>query len=62
MFTYVCSSLLPLQINPEKAREEFRNASKNNGGSGVKDFMDGMGLGMIADQVNLLRCYQHFWL
>lgn len=50
----VSSSLLPLQINPEKAREEFRNAAKTNGGSGgVKDFMDGMGLGMIVDQVTL---------
>ncbi|OMO49606.1 Arsenical pump ATPase, ArsA/Get3 [Corchorus olitorius] len=39
------------QINPEKAREEFRDASKNNGGSGVKDFMDGMGLGMLAEQL-----------
>lgn len=42
------------QINPEKAREEFRSAGQNNGGSGVKDFMDGMGLGLIADQVNLV--------
>lgn len=43
------------QINPEQAREEFRSASKNNGGSAVKDFMDGMGLGLIADQVSLVR-------
>lgn len=42
------------QINPEQAREEFRSSSKNNGGSAVKDFMDGMGLGMIADQVSLV--------
>ena len=42
------------QINPEQAREEFRSASKSNGGSGVKDFMDGMGLGLIADQVNIV--------
>lgn len=47
------------QINPEQAREEFRSASKSNGGSGVKDFMDGMGLGLIADQVNLV-CFQKF--
>lgn len=39
------------QINPEKAREEFRDVSQKNGGTGVKDFMDGMGLGMLADQV-----------
>jgi len=42
-----------LQINPEKSREEFRNAAQKNGGTGVKDFMDGMGLGMIADQVKI---------
>lgn len=41
------------QINPEKAREEFRSASQQNGGTGVKDFMDGMGLGMLAEQVKL---------
>lgn len=45
--------LVLLQINPEKAREEFRSASKKNGGTGVKDFMDGMGLGMLAEQVKL---------
>ncbi|KAL0298766.1 UNVERIFIED_CONTAM: ATPase ARSA1 [Sesamum radiatum] len=45
------SPLFALEINPEKAREEFRSASQKNGGSGVKDFMDGMGLGMIADQL-----------
>jgi len=39
------------QINPEKAREEFRSASQMNGGTGVKDFMDGMGLGMLVEQV-----------
>ncbi|XP_027919177.1 ATPase ARSA1-like [Vigna unguiculata] len=42
--------LFALEINPEKSREEFRNAAQKNGGTGVKDFMDGMGLGMIADQ------------
>ncbi|KAG6669827.1 hypothetical protein CIPAW_01G270600 [Carya illinoinensis] len=43
--------LFALEINPEKAREEFRSATKKNGGTGVKDFMDGMGLGMLAEQV-----------
>ncbi|PPD68301.1 hypothetical protein GOBAR_DD34821 [Gossypium barbadense] len=43
------------QINPEKAREEFRDAAKNNGGTGVKDFMDGMGLGMLAEQLGELK-------
>lgn len=41
------------QINPDKAREEFRDATKNNGGTGVKEFMDGMGLGMLVEQVKL---------
>ncbi|KAF1880131.1 hypothetical protein Lal_00022260 [Lupinus albus] len=44
--------LFALEINPDKAREEFQTASKSNGGSGVKDFMDGMGLGMLVDQVD----------
>ncbi|KAL2601535.1 hypothetical protein AAZV13_10G173000 [Glycine max] len=43
--------LFALEINPEKFREEFQNAAQKKGGTGVKDFMDGMGLGMIADQV-----------
>ncbi|WVY96381.1 hypothetical protein V8G54_028532 [Vigna mungo] len=47
--------LFALEINPEKSREEFRNAAKKNGGTGVKDFMDGMGLGMIADQLGELK-------
>ena len=41
-----------MQINPEKSREEFRTINQKNGGSGVKDFMDGMGLGILADQVH----------
>ncbi|KAL3838316.1 hypothetical protein ACJIZ3_022907 [Penstemon smallii] len=49
------SPLFALEINPEKSREEFRSASQTNGGSGVKDFMDGMGLGMIADQLGELK-------
>jgi arsenite/tail-anchored protein-transporting ATPase len=43
-----------VKINPEKAREEFRSATQTSGGTGVKDFMDSMGLGMIAEQV---LCY-----
>jgi hypothetical protein len=41
-----------MQINPEKAREEFRTANQKNGGTGVKDFMDSMGLGVLAEQVH----------
>jgi arsenite-transporting ATPase len=44
-----------MQINPEKAREEFRAASQKNGGTGVKDFMDGMGLGVLAEQLGELK-------
>ncbi|CAN6704784.1 unnamed protein product [Malus baccata var. baccata] len=47
--------LFALEINPEKAREEFRNVSQKNGGTGVKDFMDGMGLGMLAEQLGDLK-------
>ncbi|ERM94856.1 hypothetical protein AMTRI_Chr07g80070 [Amborella trichopoda] len=49
------SPLFALEINPEKAREEFRSASQKNGGSGVKDFIDGMGLGALADQLGDLK-------
>ncbi|KHG04081.1 atpase get3 [Gossypium arboreum] len=45
------SPLFALEINPEKAKEDFRTASQKNGGSAVKDFMNNMGLGMLADQV-----------
>ncbi|XP_052186014.1 ATPase GET3B isoform X2 [Diospyros lotus] len=47
--------LFALEINPEKAREEFRSASQKNGGSGIKDFMDGMGLGMLVEQLGELK-------
>lgn len=47
--------LFALEINPEKAREEFRSASQQNGGTGVKDFMDGMGLGMLVEQLGELK-------
>ncbi|VVA97100.1 unnamed protein product [Arabis nemorensis] len=49
------SPLFALEINPEKAREEFRSASQMNGGTGVKDFMDGMGLGMLVEQLGELK-------
>ncbi|KAF5940491.1 hypothetical protein HYC85_021658 [Camellia sinensis] len=39
------------QINPDKAREEFRPASQKYSDSGVRDLMDSMGLGMLAEQV-----------
>lgn len=49
------SPLFALEINPEKAREEFRSASQKNGGTGIKDFMDGMGLGMVIEQLGELK-------
>nr|GMD37053.1 ATPase ASNA1 homolog [Ipomoea batatas] len=45
------SPLFALELNPEKAKDEFRSAAQKSGGSGIKDFMDGMGLGVLADQV-----------
>ncbi|CAL4885347.1 unnamed protein product [Urochloa decumbens] len=47
--------LFALEINPEKAREEFRTASQKNGGTGVKDFMDSMGLGVLVEQIGELK-------
>ncbi|WCJ19305.1 ATPase GET3B [Euphorbia peplus] len=49
------SPLYALEINPEKSKEEFRAATQTNGGTGVKDFMDGMGLGMLAEQLGELK-------
>lgn len=49
------SILAVWQISPDKAREEFRSASQKSGGGGMKDLMDSMGLGMLADQVSLTQ-------
>ncbi|KAG8494926.1 hypothetical protein CXB51_012397 [Gossypium anomalum] len=49
------SPLFALEINPEKAKEDFQTASQKNGGSAVKDFMNNMGLGMLADQFGDLK-------
>ncbi|CAH8339484.1 unnamed protein product [Eruca vesicaria subsp. sativa] len=49
------SPLFALEINPEKARDEFRSGSQMNGGTEVKDFMDGMGLGMLVEQLGELK-------
>ncbi|KAJ0021706.1 hypothetical protein Pint_32116 [Pistacia integerrima] len=51
----VDSPLFALEINPEIAREEFRSASQKSAGSGMKDLMDSMGLGMLADQLGELK-------
>ncbi|KAG6509355.1 ATPase GET3B-like [Zingiber officinale] len=47
--------LFALEINPERSREEFRSASQNTEGTGVKDLMDSMGLGMLANQLGDLK-------
>lgn len=47
--------LFALEINPEKAREEFRNVTQKDGGTGVKDLMDGMGLGLLLEQLGELK-------
>ncbi|XP_031482596.1 ATPase GET3B-like [Nymphaea colorata] len=49
------SPLFALELNPEKAREEFRSATQKNGGTGVKDFMDSMGLGVLVEQLGELK-------
>ncbi|XP_031274069.1 ATPase ARSA1-like isoform X1 [Pistacia vera] len=51
----VDSPLFALEINPEIAREEFRSASQKSSGGGMKDLMDSMGLGMLADQLGELK-------
>ncbi|KAJ0841355.1 putative arsenite-transporting ATPase [Helianthus annuus] len=47
------SPLFGLEINPEKTKEDFRYASQNNGG--VKNIMDSMGLGIVAEQLGELK-------
>ncbi|KAI5058931.1 hypothetical protein GOP47_0025250 [Adiantum capillus-veneris] len=49
------SDLFAMEINPEQARAEFRAATSKDGGSGVKDFMDSMGLGGWVEQLGELK-------
>ncbi|KAJ8543956.1 hypothetical protein K7X08_025574 [Anisodus acutangulus] len=51
----VDSPLYALEINPEKTREEFHATSQLHDGSGIKDFMGSMGLGMLVDQLGELK-------
>lgn len=51
----VDSPLYALEINPEKTREEFGTTSQLHGDGGVKNFMDSMGLGMLADELGELK-------
>lgn len=48
-------ALYAMEINPEKARAEFREATSKDGGAGVKDFMDTVGLGGWIDQLSELK-------
>jgi hypothetical protein len=43
------------QINPEEAREEFCALVSKDGGTGVKDFMDSVGLGAWVGELSELK-------
>jgi arsenite-transporting ATPase len=45
---------IDMQINPEEAREEFRASVSKDGGTGVKDFMDSVGLGAWVGEVTVI--------
>eukprot|EP00850_Spirogloea_muscicola_P015531 SM000120S25680 [mRNA] locus=s120:64382:68504:+ [translate_table: standard] len=45
--------LFAMEINPEQAREEFRGATAKDGGKGVKDVMDSLGLGGWLTELKL---------
>lgn len=47
--------LYAMEINPEQAREEFRASVSKDGGSGVKDFMDSVGLGGWVGELSELK-------
>ncbi|GAV62639.1 ArsA_ATPase domain-containing protein [Cephalotus follicularis] len=51
----VDSQLFALEINPETAREELRTAIQTDGGTDVKDFINSMSLGMLADELGELE-------
>ncbi|KAK9815912.1 hypothetical protein WJX72_011818 [[Myrmecia] bisecta] len=44
-----------MEINPEEATADFRAFTARDGGKGIQDFMGGMGLGMIAQQLADLK-------
>ncbi|XP_019188948.1 PREDICTED: ATPase ASNA1 homolog [Ipomoea nil] len=48
----VDSPLYALEINPDKTREEFRAVNQDDG---VKDFMNSMGVGTLAEQLGDLK-------
>nr|GMD29708.1 ATPase ASNA1 homolog 2-like [Ipomoea batatas] len=51
----VDSPLYALEINPENTREEFRAVNQDHGADGVKDFMNSMGMGTLAEQLGDLK-------
>ncbi|XP_028756958.1 ATPase ARSA1-like [Neltuma alba] len=51
----VDSRLYALEINPEKSMEEFHAANQNVDSGGLKNVMESMGLGMIANQLGDLK-------
>ncbi len=44
-----------MEVDPDAARAEFRAANAQDEGAGVKNFLGGMGLGMLADQLKDLK-------
>ena len=44
-----------MEIDPEEAKEEFRASLASDGGEGAKGFMQGMGLGMVVEQLADLK-------
>lgn len=49
------SPLYALEINLDKARDEYHAAGKKDGHGGVRNFMDSMGLGVLAEQLGELK-------
>lgn len=49
------SPLYALEINLDKARDEYHAAGKKDGHGGVRNFMDSMGLGVLAKQLGELK-------
>ncbi|XP_058199883.1 ATPase GET3B-like isoform X1 [Rhododendron vialii] len=54
------SPLYALEINPGKALEEFQATRKKEGDGGMRNFMDGIGLGMLGEQLGELKLEELF--
>ncbi|EIE22947.1 ArsAB family transporter: arsenite [Coccomyxa subellipsoidea C-169] len=44
-----------LEIDPDRAKEDFKAFNARDDGKGTKDFMSGMGLGMLSEQLADLK-------